>query len=744
MSQRSIFLSSVSLSALALLLSSSQAWGQAVPLAAAVPTYIATVTASPASTPPTAVPSVEPTITPTATPTGPVLRCDANGFCSKKGGGKLCSQSDHEGSPCPHFRCEGDVCAEGEPDSEHPGCQRDDDCIKRCSLDGKSCARNANGSNTGKACGTATDCVTKKCEGLQCQVLGHGKICSSPSSNYPNECKQKRCSSDGVCTVDANGTGKTCNNEKDCKVYACDTTPGHAGECVLGGGGASCSPPPPPPPGNPPPQNPACQQLACNAENVCVKGGGGKSCSSEFGVCDVYRCQNGSCVPNGSSSISCEKDSEAEDCRKQRKCLLDECTTSAANGQQCTRGSECIERRCANGICQNPQNPGMGMNCDPNRDPNDPNIDCAGKHCQNGECVPGGNQNAQCEAPAECKHKVCDNLTCRDQNGPGQNECANNPDCAKLVCVSGTCTLKPGAAQDPACTSRGQSCHLACIHDICTFQQNAANDPRCNGGVNGQQCGGLQCQNGRCVFAPGAAQDPRCKGKNPGDICVQPSPTPLPQWDERASLSTSDQETIVPAENQPPPVSQDQALVILKPVLKSNPALGSSRAKVTVTFHQDQTCGMCAYSIKNIISRFIDDGYIQSGLVRVVFVENPLGFWTNAVSFARAAKCAGEQDRYYPFVEKVYNTPHADSASMSIYVKELGLNEAKFDSCYKSEETLQAVKRDYEIGQKLGINGTPEWFVNGRQIIGAKPYETFKSMIDEEIVATMLQPGRQL
>ncbi len=63
----------------------------------------------------------------------------------------------------------------------------------------------------------------------------------------------------------------------------------------------------------------------------------------------------------------------------------------------------------------------------------------------------------------------------------------------------------------------------------------------------------------------------------------------------------------------------------------------------------------------------------------------------------------------------------------------LGLDRAAFEQCLDSSKHQAVVKAAFESGEKLGVNSTPTLYVNGRPLIGAQPYETFKQVIDEEL-----------
>jgi protein-disulfide isomerase len=67
------------------------------------------------------------------------------------------------------------------------------------------------------------------------------------------------------------------------------------------------------------------------------------------------------------------------------------------------------------------------------------------------------------------------------------------------------------------------------------------------------------------------------------------------------------------------------------------------------------------------------------------------------------------------------------------YAQQLGLDAAKFESCLSSETHKAAVQKDLDEGRKLGITGTPAFFINGRPLAGSQPLEAFARVIDEEL-----------
>jgi protein-disulfide isomerase len=64
---------------------------------------------------------------------------------------------------------------------------------------------------------------------------------------------------------------------------------------------------------------------------------------------------------------------------------------------------------------------------------------------------------------------------------------------------------------------------------------------------------------------------------------------------------------------------------------------------------------------------------------------------------------------------------------------ELGLDAARFNACFDSHKYASVVESDIAMGNEAGVNGTPAFFINGRMLSGAQPFEAFKKIIDEEL-----------
>ena len=120
--------------------------------------------------------------------------------------------------------------------------------------------------------------------------------------------------------------------------------------------------------------------------------------------------------------------------------------------------------------------------------------------------------------------------------------------------------------------------------------------------------------------------------------------------------------------------------------------------------------------------------------MRLVYKDFPLPTHPNAQKAAEAARCAGDQGKYW----EMHDLMFADIGALSVpQLKQgatrLGLNQAAFDQCLESSKHQAIVQADYAGAEKLGVNSTPTLYINGRPVIGAQPYDAFKQVIDEEL-----------
>ena len=63
----------------------------------------------------------------------------------------------------------------------------------------------------------------------------------------------------------------------------------------------------------------------------------------------------------------------------------------------------------------------------------------------------------------------------------------------------------------------------------------------------------------------------------------------------------------------------------------------------------------------------------------------------------------------------------------------LGIDTAQFTSCLDGKKYDKNVNDDLALGQAVGVSGTPTFYINGTQLVGAQPYESIKAVIEQEL-----------
>ena len=120
--------------------------------------------------------------------------------------------------------------------------------------------------------------------------------------------------------------------------------------------------------------------------------------------------------------------------------------------------------------------------------------------------------------------------------------------------------------------------------------------------------------------------------------------------------------------------------------------------------------------------------------VRIVFRDYPLPNHPFARPAAEAAQCANAQGKFWEYHDKVFeNQATLQDERLKQFAVEIGIDPESFNACFDSGEFRDDVEADYRDGERLGVTGTPAFFINGRFISGAQPFEVFKAIIDDEL-----------
>jgi protein-disulfide isomerase len=162
----------------------------------------------------------------------------------------------------------------------------------------------------------------------------------------------------------------------------------------------------------------------------------------------------------------------------------------------------------------------------------------------------------------------------------------------------------------------------------------------------------------------------------------------------------------------------------------NSPAQGPSNAPIEMVEFSDFQCPFCLRAdptVRQVLSTYGDR-------IRFVYRHFPLPNHPNAQPAAEAAACADQQGKFWQYHDKLFADPsHLGVADLKKRAVEVGLDTAKFDACVDSHASKAHVDADVRDGQEAGVNGTPAFFINGRMLSGAQPYDQFKRIIDQEL-----------
>jgi protein-disulfide isomerase len=176
---------------------------------------------------------------------------------------------------------------------------------------------------------------------------------------------------------------------------------------------------------------------------------------------------------------------------------------------------------------------------------------------------------------------------------------------------------------------------------------------------------------------------------------------------------------------EPPPVVRMVVSAVGAPVR------GAAEAPVTLVEFSDFHCPFCKRAqpaLTELLKRY-------PGKVRLVYRDFPIdGLHPQARRAAEAARCAHDQGKFWEYHDVLFTqAPKATPDDLGRYAAQVGLDRAAFDRCLTERAHRATVERDLDEGRRLGITGTPAFFINGRALIGAQPLEAFVRVVEEEL-----------
>jgi protein-disulfide isomerase len=162
----------------------------------------------------------------------------------------------------------------------------------------------------------------------------------------------------------------------------------------------------------------------------------------------------------------------------------------------------------------------------------------------------------------------------------------------------------------------------------------------------------------------------------------------------------------------------------------TDPGAGPVNAPVQIVEFSDFQCPFCQRAVLTV--KKLQGAY--GDRIHLVYKDFPLPNHPQAFPAAVAANCAREQGKFWEYHDRLFANQQAlGSEDLKRHAAELGLDAAKFASCVDDGRMQRLVQADMDESQRYGVSSTPTFFINGRLVSGAQPYEVFDRIIQEEL-----------
>jgi len=165
--------------------------------------------------------------------------------------------------------------------------------------------------------------------------------------------------------------------------------------------------------------------------------------------------------------------------------------------------------------------------------------------------------------------------------------------------------------------------------------------------------------------------------------------------------------------------------------------LGPHNAPVTLVEFADYECPYCQKVADDVRKLQSDLG----GKLAVTYKDFPLPMHARAEKAAEATRCASKQGKFWELHDELFHSKELDVDQLKAQARALNVDAAAFDKCLDSGEQAAAVEQDRKEGQRLGLTGTPAFFINGHFLSGAVDYATLRQIVEQQLSQTQVASG---
>lgn len=160
------------------------------------------------------------------------------------------------------------------------------------------------------------------------------------------------------------------------------------------------------------------------------------------------------------------------------------------------------------------------------------------------------------------------------------------------------------------------------------------------------------------------------------------------------------------------------------------PVKGPADAKITVVEFSDFQCPYCSVAVAQ--ANAILEMYPKD--VKLIFKQFPLDTHPQAHLAAEAALAANAQGKFWPMHDRLFaNARKINRDNLLLWAKEIGLDTTRFTAELTSGKYKSAVDKDFAEGERLGVQGTPSFFLNGKKYNGSMEPASVKPLLDAEL-----------
>jgi protein-disulfide isomerase len=164
---------------------------------------------------------------------------------------------------------------------------------------------------------------------------------------------------------------------------------------------------------------------------------------------------------------------------------------------------------------------------------------------------------------------------------------------------------------------------------------------------------------------------------------------------------------------------------------------GPEDAPAILVEFSDYQCPHCA-SFNGFAAKLLRQNYVSNGMLRWTVYEFPLDHFANAIPAAIAARCAGDQGRFWEMRDMLFGNQREWAVqgnprkTFAGYATDMGLDKKQFASCLSDREHLAEIAAAKKYGESLGVSSTPTLFFNGQRV-AVPTYEALEEQIMQAV-----------